>query len=62
MTHIIVSFCPNCGAPIWIEEKSKQQQFPPPSIFTCACKPEKHFKLEASENPGGVRPKVLLKD
>lgn len=41
MSFTIVSFCPNCGAPIWVQETTPEQPLPPTTHFSCACKPEK---------------------
>lgn len=41
MTFIIANYCPNCGAPIWIQEPSPIQGLPSPAYFSCSCKPEK---------------------
>jgi hypothetical protein len=48
----IVSFCPWCGGPIWIQEPSPIQDLPSPAYFSCDCRSEKvdlQKKLETLE-------------
>lgn len=42
MSFVITNHCPNCGAPIWIQEPPVNPALPPATFFSCGCKPEKN--------------------
>lgn len=58
MSFVIVSYCPHCGAPIWIDSLPLCLGAIPKTHFSCGCNPQKNVKNCEASRAGGVEVEI----